>query len=101
MFSKYDTEISGLVKFVLATKLTDKVRNKFISEKIPNALETFNNTFRKVFSPRKSLSSVHTDLAEQIQGNCSVTQFANKTELLSCLNESQIAELSSQNMKTE
>ena len=85
---KDDTEISRSIKFVLATKLTDKVRNKLNSEKIPNSLETFINTFGKIFSPRKSLSSVHTDLAKQNQGDSSVIQFANNIEILVvCLNE--------------
>ena len=70
-----------------------------ISERIPNSLVTLKNTFRKVFSPKKSLSSVlHADLAKQTQNNSSGTQFANKIELLvASLNELQIAELGCQN----
>ena len=69
---KNNTEVSKLIKFALATKLTDKVRNKLISEKIINSPEIFKNTFRKIFSLMKSLSYVHADLAKQTQGNSSV-----------------------------
>lgn len=69
---KDTTEINKLIKFVLATKLSDRVRNKLISEETPTTLESFKRIFRKVFTPRKSLSSIHNELAKQVQGNNSV-----------------------------
>lgn len=82
-----------LLKFVLATKLTEKVRNRLIGFAKPQNIAALKKNLQDAYKPRLNLLTIQNDIARVSQNNQSVNGFAARIEsLIANLNDLQISE---------
>lgn len=87
------TEKSKLIKFILKTRLAEKVKNKLSITQAPTDLVTLKKTLQDIFKSGKTPLKIQSELAKVSQGNRPVKDFADQIEdLVSQLNSMQIAE---------
>ncbi|XP_017472935.1 PREDICTED: uncharacterized protein LOC108363917 [Rhagoletis zephyria] len=80
-----------LIKFVLATKLSEKVKNKILTEAKPTTFEDFKKLLKQTYKSYKTTSNIHSELSQTNQRGLNVNTFGSKIEnLLASLNELQI-----------
>lgn len=96
-----DVEKKKLIKFVIATKIVEKVRNRLLTlENQPEFFPDFKKALTEIYKPKTNPLKIHSELARSQQGTQEVNRFAEKIELLiSQLNEIQIAEQGESNRR--
>lgn len=96
-----EIEKKKLIKFVIATKVCDKVRNRLLTlENQTEVFPDFKKALTEIYKPKTNPLKIHSELARLHQGSLEINRFAEKIELLiSQLNEIQIAEQGESNRK--
>ncbi|XP_017486753.1 PREDICTED: basic-leucine zipper transcription factor A-like [Rhagoletis zephyria] len=93
-----ESQHAVLVNFILATKLTDKVKNRLLTEDRPTTLTDLAQTLQKIYKSNKNALQLHHEITRAQQGNLSVNAFDSKIEnLVASMNDIQIAEQGEQN----
>lgn len=83
----------SLVKFVLATKLTDNVKNKLLTVQKPETVQDFKQVLSSIFKTNDSVASLHSSIVNLQQGNSSIQTFSSKIEsVIAKLNQIQISD---------
>lgn len=87
------TEKGKLIKFILRTRLSEKVKNKLSIVTPPTDFTSLRNVLQDIFRVNKTPLKIQSELAKLSQGNRTVKDFASHIEdLVSQLNSLQIAE---------
>lgn len=87
------TQKPTLLKFVLATKFTEKVRNRLIAFDTPEDIASLKKNLQAAYKPKINSLTVYNDIARASQKNQTVNGFASKIEsLIANLNDIQISE---------
>lgn len=90
---KDEAEKAKLIKFVLKTRLSEKVKNKLVTQSVPTNLKALQDTLQYVFKPNKTPLAIQTELGTVSQGNKNITDYSQKVEtLMAQLNMLQISE---------
>lgn len=72
----------SLINFVLKTKLSDIVRHRLNSHPTPTDITQFKAVFSQIFKSKKTPLNIQSELSRTIQGNLSISDYANKIENL-------------------
>lgn len=90
---KDNTEKTKLIKFVLKTRLSEKVKNKLSASDTPTDLVTLKSSLQGIFKVNKTPLKIQSELAKAVQGSRPIKDFAEHVEnLVAQLNALQIAE---------
>ena len=91
-------EKKKLIKFVVRTKFSDKVRNKIAAEKTPETFAELKKITDKHFQPSKNAIAIHGELVTLKQGDKTIAVFAEKIEsLIAELNNIHVSKQGEQN----
>lgn len=86
-------EKEKLIKFVLGTKLSEKVRNKLITVQQPKTFKELKKTFCQLFRSKKNTLQIISELSTIQQNSSKTEDFASKVEkLVAELNSLQLLE---------
>ena len=75
-----DTDKEKLIKFVLNTKLSEKVRCKLITIKTPKTFQELKHTFGQIFQNKKNAINLQTELMTIAQGRLVMEAYVEKIE---------------------
>lgn len=90
---KDSSEKEKLIKFVLKTRLAEKVKNKLSIVEPPKDLASLKITLQNIFKTEKTPLKIQSELSRSIQGNRNIRDYATHVEnLVAQLNSIQIAE---------
>lgn len=89
---KDDAQKSQLLQFILAAKVTEKVKNRLIPTAIPNSIAELKDILIKNYKLNKNPLKLQNELHQTRQGSLNVTNFATRIEtIIAALNEVQIS----------
>lgn len=87
-----------LIDFVLIVKISQNVKNKLCQLPKPPNFQILKENFETIFSCHKNPLKLHSELAQEFQGNRSIKEFATSIEtLVSQLNSVQIRDQGEEN----